>query len=283
MAKVTDKSRWDEQYKAVGRAKREAVSAPRKKDLLIYEKYLRQSIKGVKTPRVLILGATPELRDLALKYHCETISTDISWSMIVSLTEVMEHQGDPLDRPMLYDWLDLDKIFKPCTFDAILADASINNISPKYHNRILNTLRNLLKKHKSLIMRHGVLDSSYKGDVLELLQSAYNKRQIDWLEFYWCLIMSFQKNIKIAPHQYSIKKFNKIFKQLLSKNKIKFRKEDLYKIDNVLKVAKDVVHTIFDVEQFDKMAAKYFKVAKQSSIKNKNIKWIYIYNLVVKK
>ncbi len=132
-------------------------------------------------------------------------------------------------------------------------------------------------------MRHGVLDSSYKGDVLELLQSAYNKRQIDWLEFYWCLIMSFQKNIKIAPHQYSIKKFNKIFKQLLSKNKIKFRKEDLYKIDNVLKVAKDVVHTIFDVEQFDKMAAKYFKVAKQSSIKNKNIKWIYIYNLVVKK
>lgn len=58
------------------RSKREGASAPRQNDLKIYEKFLKQAIKNKKDPKALILGATPELRDLCLKHKCETMAID---------------------------------------------------------------------------------------------------------------------------------------------------------------------------------------------------------------
>ncbi|PIR93467.1 hypothetical protein COT99_00590 [Candidatus Falkowbacteria bacterium CG10_big_fil_rev_8_21_14_0_10_43_10] len=58
-----DQFPWDTKKLAFSRARREGASAPRERDLKIYEKFFRQSIKNKKNPRVLILGMTPELNE----------------------------------------------------------------------------------------------------------------------------------------------------------------------------------------------------------------------------
>ena len=45
---------------------------PNKENLADYEKFILKSIKGVKNPRVLLLGATPEIRDMLAKYRIES-------------------------------------------------------------------------------------------------------------------------------------------------------------------------------------------------------------------
>src|SRR3989338_6981221 len=123
------KGTWGKIDLVESRSKRgPGTSAPVKEELEIYEKFFKIAMGNKTKTRTLVLGGTPELRDLALKYHSETIAVDISPKLLLALTNVMEHKNEDNNKFMIGDWLDMGKFLQRNLFNIILADLSINNI-----------------------------------------------------------------------------------------------------------------------------------------------------------
>jgi len=278
MATKTKKSRWNTQKISTSRSKRDAASAPRLGDLKIYEKFLKQAIKNKKNPKALILGATPELRDLCLKHKCETIAVDVSWHIMVDMHEQMKYKDDLKNKAVLYDWLELDKLFKNNYFDVALADASLNNLKVKHHLPMFKVLNKILKPRGGFIARNAIFQKELVDKPISFFQKAYNQGDLDWLEFYWVFLIVYHKQIEIAPHEHSIDKLSKKFKVLLNKKLVKIRPADKWKMDNIIFHASKVVHTELSKNRFEQMAKKYFKISDVDyKCKNKEIQYIPIY------
>lgn len=70
-------SRWQKYYTPPGRPSRAAIK--------VYKDYTRKAIKGIKNPKVLVLGSTPELRDLPHELKAEVTLIDINLEMILAI------------------------------------------------------------------------------------------------------------------------------------------------------------------------------------------------------
>lgn len=101
---------------------------PSREDLKIYEEFLQLKIKKEEKPKVLIWGATPELRDLAHKYKAEVTVCDISLDMILAMTKLMKYK-EKLSKEILVkaDWSTVP--LQQEYYNVILGDAVNLNIS----------------------------------------------------------------------------------------------------------------------------------------------------------
>ena len=72
--------RWKKYYTPPGQ--------PSKDDQKTYLKYIKEVLKNKKEPKVLILGATPELRDLLAKTRAEVTIIDILMEMISAMSQL---------------------------------------------------------------------------------------------------------------------------------------------------------------------------------------------------
>ena len=66
---------------AKSRTRRKASSAPIKPELKNYRFLLRKALKNRKSPRILVLGSTPELRDLAISLGTTTIEAKSGYGL----------------------------------------------------------------------------------------------------------------------------------------------------------------------------------------------------------
>ena len=98
---------------------------PSKEDLKIYEKLLK---KNKIRNNILILGATPELRELALKYGKQIVVCDINLNMILAMTELMRHKNKK-EIWIKADWVSVP--LKHNHFDAILIK-SVNGLKTTF-------------------------------------------------------------------------------------------------------------------------------------------------------
>ena len=78
------------------------------------------------TNRALILGATPELRDLALRNNFFTFAIDISPAMLRGMTKLMHRANPRRERRIVADWRTV--VLPQNHFDLVMADASLNNV-----------------------------------------------------------------------------------------------------------------------------------------------------------
>ena len=141
---------------AKSRAKRQHSSAPLGKELENYEKLFKKAIGKNRFPIVLILGATPELRDLSVKYNSICIAVDVSQDMINNMNVVMKYRKHPKNLSVAGDWLKLTEMFKANTFDVVMGDGSLNNIPYKKQPKIIRDLSIILKKGGYFITRSHV-------------------------------------------------------------------------------------------------------------------------------
>jgi len=121
-------------------------------DQRVYEDCIKR-IKGRKNPSVLILGVTPELRRLAIRYSCIVTAADIHTVMIKAMNYLMDNFG-----PVRHDeavvksnWLAMP--FKRGSHDLIIGDCSINNLTRTETERLLIELKQLLKKDGYVCIR----------------------------------------------------------------------------------------------------------------------------------
>lgn len=255
---------------AQSRAKRAASSAPRGLELKNYERLLKKVLKGKKSPWVLVLGATPELRDLALKLGATTLAVDISQDMLESMTVIMKYKDDPKNLMAKTDWLKIGKIFQPATFNVVLADVSLNQVPPEKHDQVLKNVFLLLKPGGFFITRNFIYLPNKPKDSFTEVQKKYNQGKLDWI---WVTIHISQYT-KWQPLIYNLQTKKLIYGRLLDllfdsmrRKKFKMKKPDLEKLKNLRFHSRKITHISFPEKEWEKLIKKYFIIKDRVGIK----------------
>lgn len=192
-------------------AKKLSVGIPSDIELDQFKKLLSTHVKP--NDKVLVLGATAELRDIALSLGCKVFALDISLDMIYKREKVMtirDPNNDVVARGnWLKPWFLQDHLFK-----AILGDAQFNNLLYDEMIKLFGVVRRLAAKNGVLIFRHANFYNAmpiaqiielYKSNKISLrelgvtlyfhrmLKREYRDRKVDTCETFQTIIDELKK------------------------------------------------------------------------------------------
>ncbi len=126
------------------------VTKPSDPELLFFRASLETLAKQRKDARVLIIGSSPELRELAarMNVHATVVANDIE--VIERTTKLMRKRNKD------EEWLEGDITALPLkkeSYDMIFGDHVISNVSPFNKESFYERMREILKKDGSVIIR----------------------------------------------------------------------------------------------------------------------------------
>ena len=259
---------WSDTKIIKTRAKRgKGTSAPYPEEIKVYENFFKIAIGNKKNTKTLVLGATPELRDLAIKHGSETIGVDSSPKLLSSFTKVMRYKNNKNNKPVLGDWLKMHKFLDPNSFDVVMGDISINNIPFKKWNNLFIIMNNLLKKDGYFITRQMIYDYPPKKiKSCEQLVKEHKKRKGTILG----LLFELGYDTKYARSSYNqkTKEFDwSFFGECVEPVKKMLNKSEGINFVNFLEHAKYMISFIISEKDFKKIIEKYFSLKKIAVLK----------------
>ncbi len=130
---------WNQQF-ALAWAKMQPPARPNLNEQGFYETIIKKVIKNNPRAKILILGSTPELRDIIIKNKITPVCCDISSEVFRSLRIIMKRHGQ--ERFILSDWTELNLKQR---FDLILGHQVINMLPLKKQSKLIETVHNHLK------------------------------------------------------------------------------------------------------------------------------------------
>lgn len=237
---------------------------PSKEDLKIYEKLLK---KNKIRNNILILGATPELRELALKYGKQIVVCDINLNMILAMTELMRHKNKK-EIWIKADWVSVP--LKHNHFDAILGDVINTNVGWEKINIFHKHLANILKPKGIFVTRSFFATSKERAiKIFEAIIKNITKKKKPTLKDLAHLkialeILSYnprKKIVTIGP-----KFYQKIYNTYIKKYKVspKKRKLILSRLLKLYSLSKiDKSWRAPTENEDDKLLKRYFKIAEK--------------------
>ncbi len=114
-----------------------------------------RSVEGAATVNTLVLGATPELRDIVLSYNHHLTVVDHDAKMIAAKTKLMHYQHHSNETIVISDWLTMH--FSDNTFDVILGDGVLTALNQTDQKKLLDILHRILKPTGYLLLREGAV------------------------------------------------------------------------------------------------------------------------------
>ncbi len=120
---------------------------PCKELLKIWEGVVKEVCGKAKNSKALILGSTPELRDLVLKYNFQSIACDMNSSMLEAMEQLMKHKNHLKNQKVRCNWLEMN--FKENSIDLVLGHQSLEQILT------IGDLKKLLSKLKFFLKPNG--------------------------------------------------------------------------------------------------------------------------------
>lgn len=238
--------------------RKESPLAPSIKGLAIYRKYLVKAKSKQKNPNLLVLGATPELRDLGLRLGFNVVTVEFNQKVIDRYSDLVQVKNRDKEIIIKGDWLKVP--LKYGYFSAIVGDAALNNISLSKHNILLQRTNNWLIKGGYGILRQAVLpDKLDKINDFKINLEHWRKGKMNYREFHYRFrFMTFHKqsyNKKTKVNSGPL-----VFKYLkeLYQKKVLFKKEYEY----CLRFKSLISHTILRYNEFFNLFKKYFRAVK---------------------
>ncbi|MBI2147635.1 class I SAM-dependent methyltransferase [Candidatus Woesearchaeota archaeon] len=130
-----------------------------------FKQLLQQSVRKEEPAQasVLVLGPTPELRNIALELGCNVLSLDINLDMIQKREKYVTTKDPARDVAARGNWLN-PWFLKEGFFSAILADTSFNNLPFENILSLFSICKKLLKNNGVLIFRHSNLKEAMPVD-----------------------------------------------------------------------------------------------------------------------
>ncbi|MDD4902053.1 MAG: class I SAM-dependent methyltransferase [Patescibacteria group bacterium] len=137
---------------------------PTKGDLAAYKKFIKQAVRGKKKPRALVMGATPELRDLLYELKCEVTIIDAIEVMVKAMNGLRKYK-EAKEKIVISDWI--DNPLAAGYFDVIVGDIVLANIPREKQNDLLRGVARMLKPGGYFVSRFYVLPDKYKPITIE--------------------------------------------------------------------------------------------------------------------
>lgn len=248
---------WSKDYKSyIVTQRKNSPMAPSEEVLKIHYDNLFGITKRFKNPRMLVLGMTPELRDLGLHMGFEVIAVDFNWNMIKKMNELVGIKIREKEIIIKGNWLGIP--LRDNYFHCVVSDVSINNLA-------LNDFPRLFKKLQSILVSGGCIsikeavhpDSDKQINAFEKNVELYRKKKMSFNDFYLRARFmtsrhkTYNEKTKINSGKKVFEEFKRVHKKSII-NKKEF--ERLYKLYNVIS------HTILKQSEFLRIFKRYFKL-----------------------
>ncbi|EKD76604.1 MAG: hypothetical protein ACD_43C00050G0002 [uncultured bacterium] len=114
-----------------------------------------RTIEGSDDIHALVLGATPELRDIVLSYGHQLTTVDRDEKALEEKSAQMHYQNHPNEQIILSDWFNLH--LPKDEFDVILGDGVLTALSKADQAKLLDILHETLKPTGFLLLREGAV------------------------------------------------------------------------------------------------------------------------------
>lgn len=199
---------------------------PSFEEMAIYEDYLKKVIeKRGKNIKALILGATPELRDLLAKYKIKTICADINPDMVEAMNRLLE-VSDGKEKIVITNW---EKItLKDKQFDIILGDHFIHWIPFKNWDDFFRDKKRLLKDGGYIIANVVTVEKNEAITIEKMIEIFKAKKFFSREEkFYYVYLALFGLVNKSKGYVELLDNFNKKIGQFRKKGKITSKEQDI--------------------------------------------------------
>lgn len=228
----------------------------------LYKRYFNQALAGKKNANILVLGATPEFRDLALTQGHNVVVVDFSLEMILKMSKVMTHQNDPRKILVRGNWLNTGYL-KENYFDLATGSGITNNLLPENQDKFFNETRRLLKKGGYILLHDMVIAPRHKTKPLAEFIKDYKNKKIHWFDIFMDARFYSDLTIKCQPKKYlyDMEKFGR----LLEKYYPQMPKELVL---NLKKYRGKMIHTLLPEVMFKKRIGKYFKLLPTKQAKD---------------
>ena len=238
------------------RSKRLPLIAPNETEQKFYEKYV-QKVKG----NCLVLGATPEPRDVAIRNGLKCYAVDISQNMLDKFTPLMKYKDSNLNIMIQNNWLNME--FEDNFFDIALGDGSFFNIVTKRdYESIIKILRKIIKPNGFLILRE-VHSREIEPLSLKKVVLMYRNNEITLSDFFAeiRLVIPLKKCLNKETYQMSAEDvFNLIDREYKKGVLNKEERDKLFLYKNKL------VNLIYPKKEFISLFEKYgFKLIEESN------------------
>lgn len=173
---------WDDQLYAW--SNHPAPIRPSANVIDLYRCFLKEVLKqdSQKSPKnILILGSTPELRDLVAEVKNVSIYVaDISFQMPAAMLRLTKHV-DPLSENWIRcNWLELP--FPEHFFDIVLGDLVLQQVPPESESALLEKVASLIKKEGAFISRLHFLSKDMQGVNLEHIIYNVLEKKLSYME-----------------------------------------------------------------------------------------------------
>jgi ubiquinone/menaquinone biosynthesis C-methylase UbiE len=137
--------------------------------------------------RAVILGATPELADIALTAGCRVVRIDCNPAMFEAAAGRQTVNERSRETVLIGDWLDMRAIGDG-EADLVLGDSSLNNVPHEDMNRLLAELARITRSGSLIALRQIVLpDAAVAAFEFPAAVAAFRKKEITEKEFHRAL------------------------------------------------------------------------------------------------
>ena len=248
-------------------------------DVRNYEAILKRTTSKEK---VLILGATPEIRDLAAKMNLNVIVADFSLKMLKGMLDSAKYKARYKEKWIIADWLDLDRFLKNNYFDVILGDLVLRNIEPELQSDFLDKISKLMTPEAFFITRiHFVNENLLNFDINNIIAEVFDKNFNLGNNFLEDLIASrlFDRNTDFKQHSINKISFAKNIYDYL-KNFKRNKREEIV-LNNVLrKWSGEMTWTQRTKKEINDFLEKNFKIVNtETPLDYKDSEFYPIYTL----
>jgi len=163
-------------------------SRPTKAEIAVYKKACDKYLRGRKNTRVLIFGATPELRDLVSGYPGAQVTVaDINMVMIKAMTLLTKKAKTDKEVWIKGDWIRLPLPEKH--FDLILGDFTFENLPFRLHRKYFENVHRWLKDSGCYAGRFFVFREKYSPYSFDELALSARGKKLDsaFLNQFWTI------------------------------------------------------------------------------------------------
>lgn len=143
---------------------------PTQNEVEIYRQFIGEADAETK---FLILGPTPELRDLLSEFRSHPILVDTSWMMLAGMSRFLKKAKPDEEIWVKANWLDVP--LPERFFDIVLADLSLRHVALGEQKTLLRKISNVLRPGGKFIVRHHVINPAYRGASCEAILGEAEK------------------------------------------------------------------------------------------------------------
>ncbi len=210
-------------------------------------------MRGQEGKKLLILGATPEFRDLGVRNKLRVTCADINPNMFEGMKKIMEEENDS-EEFVECSWLEMP--FEDETFDIVFAEQSINIIEVKYFDDFLKEVGRVLKKGKNFILK----TINPNKDCEDKIIKDYKEQKRD-IPYLYDKLLNLKKNYHNG--QVGHRTLKEIFDKILKEQKIsKEEYDDFFKVWGGL-VESDLRLNAIDKDEMETKIRRYFKIKER--------------------